>query len=62
METFHRICIRDWNIVDKVGNSFELKRGKEYLTSEEEKGFVMVFSSFWVQVPAEFFDGPKGFT
>ena len=62
METFNRICIKDYNIKDKRGNKFDLKRGKEYLTSRDEDGLVMVFSNYWVKVPVELFAGEIKFT
>lgn len=61
MKTFHRICLKDFLIIGK-DNRFELKRGREYITSEEENGEVVVFSKFWVRVPANIFGGEIKFT
>jgi len=62
METFNRICIKDYHIKDSIGQQFDLKRGKEYLTSRDEDGLVMVFSNYWVKVPVELFAGEIKFT
>lgn len=62
MKTFNRICIKDFEVGDE-DNSFTIKRGKEYLTSEEdEKGEVTVFTQFWVGVPVSIFAGEEQFT
>jgi hypothetical protein len=62
MQTFHRICIQDHTVTDQEGTSFTVERGKEYLTSAEDKGSVVVFSRYWVPVPATIFAGEKEFT
>lgn len=62
MKTFHRVCIEDYMVVAKNGDRFELKRGKEYLTSEEENGLVVVFSAYWVRLPVTLFAGERIFT
>ena len=62
MQTFNRICIEDLTIRDNTGQCFEIKRGKEYLTSAEEDGKVTVFTNFWVKVPITHFAGEKEFT
>jgi hypothetical protein len=56
MKTYIRICNKDFAQRDSEGTLFELKRGKEYVTSEEEDGKVIVFSNFWVEVPVDLFD------
>jgi hypothetical protein len=33
MQTFYRICIKDFTITDQDGKSFTLKKGQKYLTS-----------------------------
>lgn len=62
MKTFKRICIKDWEISDKYGNKFCVKRGKEYLTSDQEQGDVTVFSDYWVNVPVSIFAGEIEYT
>lgn len=58
MKTWYRICIKDFVIHDKIGQKFKLERGKEYLTGDIDKnGDTMVFSKFWVDVPASLFAG-----
>jgi hypothetical protein len=67
MKTFKRICIKDFR-AEEYGKVFELKRGKEYITSgvgeapsivntERRKGYVVVYSNYWVHVPIEYFSG-----
>ena len=55
MKTYNRICTQDY---------FDyLKRGKEYITSEEKDGTVTVFTSKWISgVPVEIFAGEVVFT
>ncbi len=56
MQTFKRICIKDFKVTDDEGNHFELIIGKEYLTSAiDKKGKCVVFSNYWVKVPADCF-------
>ena len=62
MKTFNRICIKDYQRIDSIGQVFNVKRGKEYLTSSEEDGEVTVFSNFWVKVPVNIFAGEEKFT
>ncbi len=62
MQTFKRICIRDFELKAKNGDCLTLKRGKEYITSPEVDGEVTVFSNFWVKVPADIFAGAVEFT
>ena len=66
MRTIYRICIEDYTIPrpDPVDENkyFTLKRGQEYLTSEEENDKVFVHSSYWFWAPANIFAGPKVFT
>ena len=62
MKTFNRICIKDYQRIDRIGQVFNVKRGKEYLTSSEEDGEVTVFSNFWVKVPVNIFAGEEKFT
>jgi hypothetical protein len=61
--TYKRICIRDWKIEFEDGKSFQLERGKEYITSDtDDHGYITVFASFWVVVPANLFAGELKFT
>lgn len=57
MLTYSRICIKDHDVHAQNGDHQPIRRGKEYTTSEETNGEVMVFSSFWVKVPAGIFAG-----
>jgi len=56
MQTFERICVKDVEFKDSVGNCLKLKKDKKYLTSKEENGMVMVFGRFWGSVPVDLFD------
>lgn len=63
MKTFNRICIKDLKIEAEDGGVFEIKRGKEYITSEEGKNKkVVVFSNYWVPVSIKHFAGAEKFT
>lgn len=63
MKTYNRLCIKDYTVKARNGDCLELKRGKEYLTSEKQKGNkVVVFSKFWVPVPLSLFAGEVKFT
>lgn len=60
MKAFKRIAIKDWSITTERGDHFEIEAGKEYTTSDvRDKGdsgeYVVVFSTFWVQVPRDVF-------
>lgn len=69
MKTFQRICIVDYEV-----DGFLLKRGKEYLTSAEgeapaiicpehaERGYVTVFTTYWIKAPVSIFAGEIRFT
>ena len=60
MKTYSRICLKDYTVEAQNGDKLELKRGKEYTTSEENNDKVVVFSNFWVPVPVNIFGGEKG--
>ena len=63
MQTFERICIKDLEIKDSVGNCLKLEKGKEYLTSAIDKdGEVTVFTTFWIDVSSGLFDKGTEFT
>lgn len=72
MKTYKRICIKDYEVYDKIGNHFKAERGKEYITSdindapaigpESKEDSVIVFSNYWVPVPIEIFAGEIKFT
>ncbi|MHA1523226.1 MAG: hypothetical protein ACTSY1_02325 [Alphaproteobacteria bacterium] len=62
MQTYNRICIKDWEITAKNGDHFKVERGQEYLTSPALDGKVTVFSTFWVPVPVLVFAGAVEFT
>jgi hypothetical protein len=72
MQTFKRICIKDFEIRED-GKVFLIKRGEEYITSAVNEapsivcdgavgGHVVVFSNYWVRVPIEYFAGEIQFT
>lgn len=58
---FHRICLEDYTITDEEGTSFTLKRGKEYTTTCQTHGTVLVCSRYWVRVPVSLFGGDRQF-
>lgn len=62
METWKRICIKDYTVKDSVGQCVDLQRGSEYITGSEENGRTMVFTKYWVDVPIELFAGAVRFT
>ena len=72
MKTFKRICLKDFTVVDEMGTSFTIKRGKEYITSavneapaigpHPRKDHVIVFSDYWVHIPIDIFGGEVEFT
>ena len=63
MKTFKRVCLEDWTLQAENGDTLDLKRGKEYITStENEDGEVVVYTNFWVAVPARLFAGERLFT
>ena len=57
MKPLNQIVTKDWEITATNGDHFAIKRGEKYLTSpvREEDQTVMVFSNFWVRVPASHF-------
>lgn len=59
MKTFRRVCIETYTVTDQEGTSFTLERAKEYLTSLEKDGNVVVFSRYWVTVPVSIFAGAQ---
>ena len=72
MQTYKRICLKNYEIEDDDGKTFTLERGKEYLTSGVNaapsigpspiENHVIVFSSFWIPVPLSVFGGEIEFT
>lgn len=58
MKVFTAICLDDHRIEDgdKV---LELKRGEEYTVGPEKDGERMLFSSYWVWLPSDWFGGFK---
>ena len=62
MTTFKRICVKAWETTDSNGGRFKVERGREYITSAVEDGHIVVFSTFWVPVPASIFAGEERFT
>jgi len=63
LKTLKQICLYDQTLVDSEGNKLELKRGQEYITGLPNlNNEVMVFSTYWVKVPANWFAGEQKFT
>jgi len=62
MKTFNRICLRDYFVDNGTAHSLNLKKGREYLTSSEENGKVMVFTTYWAWIPTEIFSEGIEFT
>ena len=62
MRTYSRVCIKDYTITAKDGKEAGIKRGKEYLTSENLSGEVVVFQNTWVKFPVNCFAGEVLFT
>jgi hypothetical protein len=72
MQTFKRICIKDFLITAENGDRCEIKRGREYITSAVNKApkigpdpqanHVTVFTNFWVAAPVDIFAGEHQFT
>jgi len=60
MKVFKRKAIKNWSISAENGDTFELEAGKVYTTSDVhntgDEDYVVVFSTFWVQVPLSNFD------
>ncbi len=57
VETVRRVAQRNWHIEDSFGNRQDVVAGKDYQQTKEVRGdgTVMLFSRFWVRVPAEVF-------
>jgi hypothetical protein len=63
MRTYQRICIQDYDVLAENGDHFEVKRGKEYLTSDvRDDGSVIVFTRYWHPAPVSIFAGELPFT
>jgi hypothetical protein len=72
MQTFNRICLKDYEITDDNGRTAGVKRGEEYLTSnvnaapaigpEPIENCVIVFGAYWFPVPVSVFGGETEFT
>lgn len=57
MKTYKRKCIEDYSVTDGE-KTFNISKGKEYLTSALcESGNVVVLSHLWIPVPATIFEG-----
>jgi len=57
MITYKRVCLKDLTEGDLV-----LVRGKEYITSEQRNGHVVVFDKYWFNCSDEYFAGEIRFT
>jgi hypothetical protein len=58
VDTVEREAARDWFIADKFGNRQDVISGRKYTTTRwlhDDADEVMLFSSFWVWVPADVF-------
>jgi len=64
MRTFQRICIEDYTITARNGDSMSVKRGEEYITTADpdDHGEVTVFGPFWAKFPVRLFAGERVFT
>ena len=63
MKTFNRICVKDAALEAQNGDRQEIKRGKEYLTTDIlEDGTVIVFDRFWAPSDASLFCAAERFT
>ena len=64
MRTFQRICIEDFTVCARSGDSMSVKRGQEYITTADpdERGEVTVFGTFWTKFPVRVFAGERLFT
>ena len=66
MKVIRQLCIKSYEVEDVEGTRWKAQQGKDYLTSlpeqavkahgpKPEKGKVIVFSNYWVSVPADHF-------
>lgn len=63
MKTFKRICCKDFEVTAENGDHFEVRTGREYITSDvDDDCNVIIFSNFWVPVPLSHFTGSVVFT
>ena len=68
METFERVCTKNYSKEFTQGGGYgikvDFKKGKKYLTSRiDEKGTVMVFTTWWIGgIPVEIFGQETIFT
>ena len=61
--TFKRICLRTETFYDPTTKEeITLERGREYITSREMDGQVIVFTRYWFLVPVDMFGGEIQFT
>jgi len=61
MKVVRRVCIKNYVVEAQNGDRQEVVRGREYITTTDpdEYGNVVVFSTFWVRMPVDFFAGPE---
>jgi len=53
VETVKQLCIESFEIEAENGDYFKAQQGEEYTTTfPDNDGNVVVFSNFWVTVPA----------
>jgi len=66
MKTYERTCTTEYTIEFKSGGygiQKTFKKGQKYLTSEvDENNDVMVFTNYWITIPAMYFDEGVQFT
>jgi len=72
MQTFKRICLKDYEYITENDEIFKIELGKEYITSavnessslgpEPVRNHVIVFSNYWAPVPVSIFGGEIEFS
>lgn len=57
MKVVERLVVKDWEITAENGDHFEIKWGETYTTLKDltAGGKVVVFSRYWLTVPADCF-------
>lgn len=50
-----QLCIKSYEVTAKNGDHWKAQQGRVYTTSIPENGDVMVFSNYWVRIPADHF-------
>jgi hypothetical protein len=55
MTIYKRICLKDLQVTDYKGNTYKIKRGNEYMTSEEENEKIFIYGQCWTYAPGKNF-------